>query len=119
MAIMKKYICSVCGYVYDEALGDPEGGIVAGIKWEDVPNDWECPLCGAEKADFEEEKNTQDATPTKIKAINVEINEDRELSSGALSALCSNLAKGCEKQYRNEEADLFNELSKYFENRVY
>ena len=48
-----KYVCKVCGYVYDEALGDPDNGIAAGTKFEDLPEDWTCPLCGAMKEDFE------------------------------------------------------------------
>ncbi len=50
---MKKYACP-CGYVYDEALGDPENGIPAGTKWEDLPEDWTCPVCGLSKDLFEE-----------------------------------------------------------------
>lgn len=50
---MKKYRCEVCGYIYDEAKGDPDGGVSAGTLWEDVPEDWECPECGASKEDFE------------------------------------------------------------------
>jgi rubredoxin len=49
---MNKYKCEVCGYIYDEAKGSPAQGIPAGTKWEDVPEDWECPDCGAEKEDF-------------------------------------------------------------------
>lgn len=49
----KKWVCVVCGYQYDEELGDPDHGIPAGTAWEDVPEDWECPECGAAKADFE------------------------------------------------------------------
>ena len=49
---MKKYICSICGYVYDEAVGDPNNGIATGTKWEDVPDDWVCPECGAGKDQF-------------------------------------------------------------------
>jgi len=52
---MDKYVCSVCGYVYDPEQGDPDNGIDPGTKWEDVPNDWECPVCGASKDDFEKE----------------------------------------------------------------
>ncbi|NPD88961.1 MAG: rubredoxin [Asgard group archaeon] len=48
-----KWICTLCGYVYDPALGDPDAGIEPGTVWEDVPDDWVCPECGAEKADFE------------------------------------------------------------------
>ena len=50
-----KYICNLCGYVYDEAAGDPDNGIAPGTKWEDVPADWVCPLCGAGKDDFSPE----------------------------------------------------------------
>lgn len=50
---MAKYVCSVCGYVYDEAAGIPEGGIAAGTKWGDLPDDWVCPVCRAEKSAFE------------------------------------------------------------------
>jgi rubredoxin len=53
--MMKKYVCSVCGFVYDESLGYPEGGIAPGTKWEDVPADWVCPICGASKDEFEAE----------------------------------------------------------------
>ena len=51
---MKKYVCDVCGYIYDEATGDPENGIEAGTKWEDVPEDFLCPLCGVGKDQFSE-----------------------------------------------------------------
>lgn len=50
-----KYICVVCGYVYDEEAGDPEQGIAPGTKWEDVPEDYLCPLCMVGKDQFEEE----------------------------------------------------------------
>lgn len=47
-----KYKCTICGYVYDEAIGDPDSGIAPGTKWEDIDDDWSCPLCGASKCDF-------------------------------------------------------------------
>ncbi len=47
-----KYVCDVCGYEYDEILGDPDNGIEPGTKWEDLPADFECPLCGVGKDDF-------------------------------------------------------------------
>ena len=50
-----KYICDVCGWEYDEAQGYPEGGIAPGTKWEDVPEDFECPLCSVGKDQFSEE----------------------------------------------------------------
>lgn len=54
---MKKYVCTVCGYVYDEAEGCPEAGIKPGTKFEDLPADFTCPLCGAGKESFEEKKD--------------------------------------------------------------
>lgn len=51
---MKKYECTVCGFVYDEAIGDPDNGIAPGTKWEDLPEDYTCPLCGVGKEDFQE-----------------------------------------------------------------
>lgn len=46
------YVCSVCGYEYDPANGDPDNGIAAGTKFEDLPADWECPICGVGKDEF-------------------------------------------------------------------
>lgn len=51
---MKKFECTVCGFVYDEATGDPDNGIAPGTKWEDLPDDFTCPLCGVGKEDFQE-----------------------------------------------------------------
>ncbi len=51
-----KYVCSVCGYIYDEVVGDPDNGIEAGTNWEDLPEDFECPLCGVGKDLFETEE---------------------------------------------------------------
>ncbi len=53
--LMRKYECNICGYVYDPEQGDPDSGVEPGTKWEDVPDDWECPVCGASKDDFEKE----------------------------------------------------------------
>ena len=52
---MEKYVCTVCGYIYDEAIGDPDNGVSAGTKFEDVPEDWVCPLCSVPKSDFEKQ----------------------------------------------------------------
>ena len=49
-----KYVCDVCGWEYDEEVGYPEGGIAPGTKWEDVPEDFECPLCNVGKDQFSE-----------------------------------------------------------------
>ncbi len=51
---MSKYECSVCGYVYDPKKGDPESGVEPGTSFDDLPDDWVCPVCGAGKDDFEE-----------------------------------------------------------------
>lgn len=48
-----KYICTVCNWIYDPALGDPEGGIAPGTRFEDIPESWSCPECGVGKEDFE------------------------------------------------------------------
>lgn len=50
-----KYKCTVCGYVYDPEIGDPDAGIVAGTRFEDLPDTWVCPICGAGKSEFEKE----------------------------------------------------------------
>ena len=50
---MKKYVCVVCGFVYDPAVGMPDDGIPAGTAFEDIPDDWSCPDCGVAKSDFE------------------------------------------------------------------
>nr|WP_319583708.1 rubredoxin [uncultured Pseudodesulfovibrio sp.] len=49
---MQKYVCEICGYVYDPAQGDPDSDIAAGTKFEDLPDDWTCPVCGADKDSF-------------------------------------------------------------------
>lgn len=52
---MKKYVCNVCGYVYDPAAGDPDNGVAPGTEFEDLPEGWTCPICGAPKEDFSPE----------------------------------------------------------------
>ena len=52
---MEKYVCNLCGYVYDEETGDSDNGISAGTKFEDLPEDWVCPLCQADKSEFSKE----------------------------------------------------------------
>lgn len=49
---MKKYICEPCGYVYEPTKGDPDSGIAPGTSFEDIPEGWECPICGIKKEDF-------------------------------------------------------------------
>ena len=52
-AIVKKYMCLICGFIYDEAEGRPDEGIPPGTKWADIPLSWRCPDCGSGKEDFE------------------------------------------------------------------
>lgn len=49
---MQRYVCGICGYVYDPAVGDPEGGVKKGVSFEKLPEDWVCPVCGASKDEF-------------------------------------------------------------------
>lgn len=49
---MKKYQCEVCGWIYDPEQGDSDGGIAPGTAFEDIPDDWSCPVCGVTKDDF-------------------------------------------------------------------
>ena len=106
---MKKYRCTICGYIYDEAKEK--------VKFVDLPDDWKCPLCGAPKSLFEEVKEEKEEIKEESKVqIIEEVDDDlRELSNYEISLICSNLARGCEKQYLEEEKDLFRELSKYYE----
>jgi rubredoxin len=52
---MDRYVCQICGYVYDPEKGDPDSGVDPGTQFEDLPDDWVCPVCGAGKDDFEKE----------------------------------------------------------------
>ena len=54
---MAKYECTVCGYIYDPVLGDPDGDIAPGTPFEELPDDWVCPVCGAGKSEFDEIEN--------------------------------------------------------------
>jgi len=99
-----KYVCQVCGYVYDEA--------VEKIPFKDLPDDWKCPLCGAPKSAFKAE-SAEESAPAPVYESG-ETPDLKKLSAGQLAALCSSLARGCDKQYKEEEAGLFRELSDYF-----
>jgi rubredoxin len=52
---MKKYVCGICGYVYDPVKGDPDNGTPSGVAFEELPADWTCPVCGAGKEEFSAE----------------------------------------------------------------
>ena len=99
-----RYICRICGYVYDEAKETASFGSLL--------DTWKCPLCSAPKSEFgpEEAQKVPAAAPV-MPAADTDL---KKLSAGQLSALCSNLARGCEKQYKAGEAGLFHELADYF-----
>ena len=100
-----KYICSICGYIYDEEK--------EGAAFSQLPETWVCPLCKAPKSAFQPEAPKEAG---KMPVSTVEADDElQELSAGELSALLSNLARGCEKQYKEKEAALFRELADYFE----
>ena len=52
---MGKYVCGICGYVYDPAVGDPDGNIPPGVSFDKLPDEWVCPICGAGKSEFSPE----------------------------------------------------------------
>ena len=106
---MKTYVCSVCGYVYEEAKGIPGAGIAPGTRWEDLPENWVCPLCGADKSAFREK-----AEPVETAVLPEAPEVDHELSPLEMSVICSNLARGCEKQYLAREAEQFTRLAEHF-----
>ena len=110
-----KYVCTVCGYVYDEE--------VEGVPFSELPEDWTCPLCGAEKAMFEAKGGEAEAPQAKAEepldppeVEEYENPEDwKELDRGEISALFSNLARGAEKQYETEAAECFSKVASWFE----
>lgn len=107
---MKKYRCIICGYIYDETKEK--------IKFEDLPDDWTCPLCGSPKSAFEEVMEEPQKEEESIEEKQ-EIEEDlRSLTNEEITYICSNLAKACEKEYKEEEQNLFAELATYFEEKT-
>ena len=108
---MKTYVCSVCGYLYEEAVGVPGTSVAPGTRWEDLPADWTCPLCGAGKSAFREKVQT--AVPLKDEGP-APVLPQQELSAMELSVVCSNLARGCEKQYLAKESEQFAALAAQF-----
>ncbi|MEG1176624.1 MAG: rubredoxin [Ruthenibacterium sp.] len=117
---MKKYVCTICGYIYDEVAGIPSAGIAPGTAWEQLPEGWVCPLCGAAKSEFQQkDAPAAPAAPAApVAQAEQPLHDMRELSVGEVSALCSNLAKGCEKQYLREESALFTQLADYFKSKT-
>lgn len=96
---MKQYICTVCGYIHET---DGE-----------LPDDFKCPLCGAGKDAFVLKEETTKAEETLEKP-----HTEKELSPMEMSIICSNLARGCEKQYMPEESENFRKLADFFRQKA-
>ena len=101
---MKQYVCSICGYVYDEA--------VSGL-WEALPADWKCPICKAGKEAFRVREEAPQPQ-AQLEKPHVET----ELSPMEMSIICSNLARGCEKQYLFPQMEAFQKLADFFRSQV-
>ena len=99
-----RYVCTICGYIYDEAK--------EGVPFAQLPDTWVCPLCGAAKSAFVPEA-AQPAAPAPRKPVVIDP-DAQKLSPGAMAALFSNLARGCEKQYKPKEQALFLEIADCF-----
>ena len=98
-----KYVCQVCGYVYDGGKEAP---------FDSLPESWKCPLCGAPKGEFKPaEAETAPVTVAAPTALDGDLGP---FTAGQMAALCSSLGRGCEKQYKAEEAALFRELAAWF-----
>ena len=117
---MRKFKCSVCGYVYDESAGIPGKDIAPGTKRENIPDSFTCPLCGAPKSVFKplDETAPKPAPLSNPGSKGAHINDIKELSAGEISAICSNLAKGCEKQRLMAEMEAFNQIAGYFKSKA-
>lgn len=97
---MKEYICTVCGYVHET---DGE-----------LPDDFKCPLCGAGKDAFRLKDDTVKQSERNLEKPHME----KELSAMEMSIICSNLARGCEKQYMPEESENFKKLAEFFRSKA-
>jgi rubredoxin len=111
---VKKYVCTVCGYIYDESVGDPGNGIAPRTKWGYLPDTWECPLCGASKNEFELQEDKKEPKQVNKNNVPMDNHDLTEFSFDELSALFSNLAKGSEKHYQFENAARFSKLAEFY-----
>lgn len=111
---LSKYICTVCGYDYDEQDGDKSQGIAPGTKWEDLPDDWVCPICGADKSMFELAGAAAQAPAQP--AVTEHAGEERQ-DARHQAILMSNLAKAASKQHNAPMASLFARMEAYFNQR--
>jgi len=130
---MRKFVCAICGYSFDESAGLPDKGITPGTKWEDISDDFVCPLCRAPKTVFNVTGEAEaepgpgltaasgSAAPdpgTPAQDQNTPAPAFGDLSAGEISAIFSSLALGCEKQRRLEEMEAFNKLAEYFKSKI-
>ena len=97
---MKEYICTVCGYVHKTE--------------RELSDDFKCPICGAGKDAFK----LKEATPSKAEATLEKQHTEKELSPMEMSIICSNLARGCEKQYMPTESENFKKLAEFFRSKA-
>ncbi len=100
---MAKYVCSVCGYVHDEE----KNGLFSSLA-----QDWKCPICKAGKDAFKLADGVKQEKELEKPHL------DKELSPLEMSVICSNLARGCEKQYNDEQAKAFRELADFFKSKA-
>ena len=123
---MNRYRCRICGFLYEEKHGISERENAPGTAWETLPASWRCPICGAGKADFAQEREPDGAQKAGCAfpalGSGPQEREKGETRPDAFSfeersTIFSNLAKGCEKQHAMKEAELFHELSAYFQKR--
>ena len=101
---MNQYICTICGYIYDEEKNG---------KCEELPADWKCPICRAGKDAFkihEQDNENKKSIP--------QPDMEKELSPMEMSIICSNLARGCEKQYMKEQIEDFKKLADFFRSKA-
>ena len=115
---MKSYVCSICGYMYDEAKGSPDSGVPVGTRWADLSEGWVCPLCGASKAEFHPVGESKQTVEKSAQVVAGTLGSLTALAALEMSAVCSNLARGCEKQYLAQEAGWYRELEAYFKASV-
>lgn len=111
---MSIYVCKVCGFEYDEEKGYLPLGIKPNTKWIDIPDSFNCPICGAKKSDFYLKNENKDNKKSENKIINQSKIKNDLCDPMILSAIFLNLAKGTEKQTRTEESQLFLNLGNYF-----
>ncbi len=103
-----KYICKICGFIYDDSKEK--------VPFDKLPETWVCPVCGAPKSLFELLEENKDSANDMAEKFDIDekLDDMQKLSVAEMSSLCSNLARGCEKQYKFEEMQLFNTLANYF-----